>query len=223
MLFEQRPGGDYRCLMSKRPDRVVVFVDWQNVFSRARALFHGQRRHVRAVDGQIDPVELADLICRRGSSISPRELADVRVYCGVADQHEDPKMFQARANQVAAWERQGVTAITRRLQYLTDPRTRRRVAREKGIDVALAVDVVKMAIREEYDVGVVFSADTDLRPALEFVAQEYPSLRVEVAAWQHGRDRRRLNFESPAPTWCHYLNHRDYMTIRDPEDYRPRR
>lgn len=129
-------------------------------------------------------------------------------------------MFQARANQVEAWERKGVTAITRRLQYLTEPQSGRRIAREKGIDVALAVDFVKMAIRDEYDVGIVFSADTDLRPALEFVTQEYPSLRVEVAAWQRGRDRRRLNFDSPTPTWCHYLDHGDYMTIRDLEDYR---
>ncbi len=200
MLFEHWPGGDYRYLMSNRPDRVVVFVDWQNVFSRARALFHRGRRHVRAVDGQIDPVKLADLVCQRGPIDSQRQLAEVRVYCGIADQHEDPKMFQARANQVAAWERDGVTAITRRLQYLAEPRTGRRIAREKGIDVALAVDVVKMAIRDEFDVGIVCSADTDLRPALEFVTQEYPAVRVEVAAWQHGRNRRRLNFESPTPT-----------------------
>ena len=132
-------------------------------------------------------------------------------------------MYQARTNQVTAWRANGVTAITRQLQYITEPQSRRRIAREKGIDVALAVDFVGMAIREEYDIGVVFSADTDLRPALEFVAHEYPSLAVEVVAWQSGRDRRRLNFDSPVPTWCHYLDRRDYMTVRDTTDYRPAR
>jgi hypothetical protein len=32
---------------------------------------------------------------------------------------------------------------------------------EKGIDVALAVDFVMMAARDEYDVGILMSTDTD--------------------------------------------------------------
>jgi hypothetical protein len=52
---------------------------------------------------------------------------------------------------------------------------------EKGIDVALAIDFVTMAVRGEYDVGVIMSTDTDLKPALEAVAQmrgsPYPEVR----------------------------------------------
>lgn len=44
-------------------------------------------------------------------------------------------------------------------------------AQEKGIDVALAVDVVMMAARREFDVGVLFSSDTDLVPVPAFRGQ----------------------------------------------------
>jgi uncharacterized LabA/DUF88 family protein len=32
------------------------------------------------------------------------------------------------------------------------------------------LDLAVMAIRDEYDVGILFSTDTDLKPALELVA-----------------------------------------------------
>jgi NYN domain len=40
-------------------------------------------------------------------------------------------------------------------------------AQEKGVDVALAVDFVVMAVTRVYDVGILVSTDTDLVPALE--------------------------------------------------------
>ena len=58
--------------------------------------------------------------------------------------------------------------ITRSLRY---PRGWPTVpAQEKGIDVALAVDFVKLAVEGDYDVGVMLSTDNDLLPALEVVA-----------------------------------------------------
>ena len=96
------------------------------------------------------------------------------------------------------------------------------IAREKGIDVAIAVDFVTMAFRGEFDVGVLFSADTDLRPALEYVAHNHTEIRVEVAAWRSGRQARRLNFDAPYAVWCHYFDASDYQDLRDPTDYRPR-
>lgn len=56
-----RTGGDY---FSREPAKVVVFLDYQNVYRRARDTFHD------ALDpsycGQIIPVRLAQLIVARG-------------------------------------------------------------------------------------------------------------------------------------------------------------
>mgnify|MGYP001593267752 CR=1 FL=1 len=65
----------------------------------------------------------------------------------------------------AAWVNSGVTVTTRMLRYPKNwPQEKER---EKGIDVALVIDFVTMAIDNQYDVGVLASVDTDLTPALQ--------------------------------------------------------
>ena len=59
------------------------------------------------------------------------------------------------------------TVITRALRY--PPGWPAAPAQEKGVDVALAVDFVKLGIEGEYDMGVMMSTDNDLLPALEVV------------------------------------------------------
>jgi uncharacterized LabA/DUF88 family protein len=109
--------------------------------------------------------------------------------------------------------------VTRTLRYPPDwPQAR---AQEKGIDVALAVDFVQMAMAGEYDVGVIMSTDTDLRPALEAVlrlrSQGGPV--CEVAAWARaGCHGPRLSLPS-ANIWCHWLSEADYLSVADPTDY----
>jgi uncharacterized LabA/DUF88 family protein len=57
-----------------------------------------------------------------------------------------------------------VTVVRRQLRYPkswpVEP------AQEKGIDVALAVDFVRLACENAYDVDILFSRDADLVPAL---------------------------------------------------------
>ena len=89
--------------------------------------------------------------------------------------------------------------ITRSLRY---PRGWPTVpAQEKGIDVALAVDFVKLAIEGDYDVGVMLSTDNDLLPALEVVRGHDPvRIHVAVAAWSAPRHHQRLRLPG---LWCH--------------------
>jgi NYN domain len=48
-----------------------------------------------------------------------------------------------------------------------------RGAEEKGVDVELAIDIVRLAIEDAFDVAVLASGDTDLVPALKFVAGRF--------------------------------------------------
>jgi hypothetical protein len=81
--------------------------------------------------------------------------------------------------------RQGVRVFSRPLRY------RKRVVKlpdgtkysiligqEKGIDVRLALDVIGMAIRDEYDVAVIFSQDQDLSEV---------AVEIRAIARDHGR------------------------------------
>jgi hypothetical protein len=56
--------------------------------------------------------------------------------------------------------------------------------REKGVDVQLAVDFVRLALDDEYDLAIVASADSDLVPALEFVRSRFAERVIEAIAWE---------------------------------------
>lgn len=118
------------------------------------------------------------------------ELAEVRIYTGRPDPKRDRKSAMPHMKQCAVWERTGATVITRPLRYPSDwPKTK---AQEKGVDVALAIDFVTMPIDDLYDVGVIGSTDTDLRPAMEYVHNKFRGRkRVEVLNWDGGKKRTR--------------------------------
>ena len=57
-------------------------------------------------------------------------------------------------------------------------------AAEKGIDVALAVDLVRLAMQRTMECAVVFFGDKDLLPALE-TCRDLRLCHMEVASWAH--------------------------------------
>ena len=109
--------------------------------------------------------------------------------------------------------------MSRDLRY--PPDWPRRPAQEKGIDVALAVDFVMLIARRECDVGILFSSDTDLVPALEAVLALRPgdAAACEVAAWAApGRRPRSLSVRG-ASIRSHLLTEADYRSVADLTDY----
>ena len=199
-------------------NRVRVFLDYRNVYGGAREAFVPRRALGRA--GHINPLAFGELLAARTNPRQPpspqRVLEQVRIYTGRPDGEKDPRTHAAHMRQCAAWERSGAVVITRPLRYPREwPRDR---AQEKGIDVQLAVDFVAGAIDDYYDTGIVCSTDTDLLPALEFVATRFGHERAETAAWLAGGKGSELRLKSPS-TWCHRLELTDYESVRDPTDY----
>lgn len=195
------------------PRRVAVFIDYQNIYMGARRAFcPGSQNHC---DGQIDPLKLGGFL--KGLRDPTRELVAVRVYRGMPSSDKDPKGFGAARRQVAVWEQHPlVTARTRPLNYRdpSDPK-------EKGIDVLIAVDFVMMAMRKEFDVGVVCSADTDLIPALEAVVDlKRSDSCVETATWD---DRRESLGVKGHVIGKHRMDRPAYALVADPTDYTERR
>lgn len=109
--------------------------------------------------------------------------------------------------------------IARDLRYPKDWPSR--PAQEKGIDVALAVDFVMMVARKECEVGILFSSDTDLVPALEAVIALRPGKApaCEVAAWAAPGARPRSLSVRGTRIVRHLLSEADYRLVADPIDY----
>lgn len=190
-------------------DRVVVFVDYQNVHGWARRQFlpYGADRS----DGHIHPRQLGELICSRRRN--PSTLTEVRVYRGRPNPARQPGAARANDRQTSDWARSGVTVIRRNLMY--PPNYPQVPATEKGIDVAIAVDMMRMAAAGELDVAVLFSCDKDLLPAVEALT-ETGLAHVEVVAWAKAP---RLRLDGTQKPWCHYLSESDFNKIRDRFDY----
>ncbi|MGH3196987.1 MAG: NYN domain-containing protein [Streptosporangiaceae bacterium] len=187
-------------------ERIAVFLDFQNVHLVGRGLFDSGSELHRCVP---DPVRVADLIASRRKR--PSVAAAIRVYRGRPDPNHQPVVTASNDAQASQWTRDSRVHIVRRqLNYRNWPNV---PPQEKGIDVAIAVDLMHLAFRRQYDALVLFSSDTDLLPALETVV----GLRlghVEVACWAGFKPLRFPGSNPPRP-WCHSLSQADWDAVTD--------
>ena len=206
--------------MTGRPPRVMVFIDTQNLFRGAhRTFFDRERAITSGTDGQFDPVTLGELLAsRRTDGRQGRALAHVSAYTGLPDASLQPRAHAAKTRQTNEWERRGAIVTRRPLQYPHHwpNNADGRLPAEKGIDVAIAVDLIRQAERATYDVAIVCSADTDLIPAIVDV-MDHTSAVVEVAGWREGSYGERITIRGHA-VFCHWLYRDNYEAVHDPRD-----
>jgi uncharacterized LabA/DUF88 family protein len=155
--------------------RAVVFIDGQN-------LFHGVREAFGYTYPNYDVVALAGRLCQRHGWTLTR----TRFYTGIPERIDNAFWHDFWSAKLAVMGRQEVHVFSRPLRY------RNRVVRlpdgtthailtgeEKGIDVRLALDVIRLAHRREFDVAVLVSQDQDLSE----VAQEIRVIAREQDRW----------------------------------------
>ena len=190
--------------------RLVLFIDAQNTYKNAREAFFTPTAH--HIHGQINPLEVGKLVVNR--TIQQATLHQVRIYSGRPDSTKEPKTYAAHMKQCLVWQKTGIEVTTRTLLYIKNAKPQ-----EKGIDVALAIDFVTMAVDNKYDIGVIFATDSDLRPALEYVYSKYHnSISVAVVSWKTSQFKKRLSIDN-ANIWCHFLSISDYHSVADLTDY----
>lgn len=138
--------------------RAVAFIDGQNLYHHCRAAFgyHYPNYDIRKL--------VETIAAQEGWS-----LVGIRFYTGVPDATDDPAWNRFWTNKLAAMGRQGIHVFSRSLRYrnqsvkLPDGSTHSFLhGEEKGIDVRIALDIIGQAVRNEYDVALVFSQDQDL-------------------------------------------------------------
>lgn len=146
--------------MRKEPanKRTVVFIDGQNLFHAAKDAFG-------YLYPNFDVLGLASGLCVREEF----SLVGVRFYTGVPDKADSPHWNHFWTAKTAVLGRQGIFVYTRPV----------RRGREKGIDVRLAIDIIRMAHRGEFDVALVLSQDQDLSE----VADEVRLISLEQDRW----------------------------------------
>lgn len=155
--------------------RVVAYVDGQNLYHTAKDAFGYTYPNY-------DVKALSQTICRRQGW----ELRQTRFYTGVPAPEDNTDWNHFWIAKMATMGRQGVIVFSRPLRYryqrveLPD-RTQYTflTGEEKGIDVRIAIDVIRMAHQNEYDVALLFSQDQDLSE----VAKELRIIAKEQDRW----------------------------------------
>ena len=144
---------------------------------------------------------------------------------------ESPMWSGYWSNRVLALKRIGIRVTTRQIRYhretIAESDGSQRtitVPQEKGIDVRIALDVVRLARKRRYDVALIFSQDQDLAEVVE----EVKEISIEQNRWikvacafpygVHASYDRGI----PRTDWFR-MDKTFYDACLDPHDYRPAR
>ena len=197
----------------------MAFFDVQNLFRHAKDAFGHYHPN-------FDPVQLHRAVCQANGWLP----IETRFYTGVPDANRDPKWASYWSNRVLALKRSGVQVTTRKLRYrdelVSGGNPDQRIVttpQEKGIDVRLALDLVKMARRQSYDVAILFSQDQDLAEVVDEITEiaTEQDRQIEICcAFPDGGDatsRRGVN----RTKWFR-MDRAFYDACLDARDYRPK-
>jgi hypothetical protein len=167
-----------------------------------------------------DPVKLGEWVAQNNDDYRHRrKLCGVRVYQGVAVQRygsAEYAKYREATNRFEAWgNKYGdlVTVSRHNLKY-----DDRGFSREKGVDVQLAVDVMRMTLRDELDVAVLVSQDSDFVPVVSALSTTHPNTAfpaIETVRW-YGLPW--LNVPGCSPRY-HTIDRSVFDEIRDDTDY----
>jgi len=155
--------------------KAVVFVDGQSLYYAAKDAFGYNYPNY-------DIKRLSEKICLDQGW----DLKEIHFYTGVPDIQDNKFWHEFWVNKLTYMGQTGVTIFSRSLRYhnetvnLPNGKTHTLlVGREKGIDVRLALDVIRLAHKNSYDVSIIFSQDQDLSE----VADEVRTIATEQKRW----------------------------------------
>lgn len=208
--------------MPKEPStkRAIVFIDGQNLFYAAKHAFGYNHPNY-------NPLALAQKIC----DLKGWALKETHFYTGIPDSTDDSFWHNFWMAKLAVLGTRNIRTFSRPLRYrnqtITLPNggaTTVLVGEEKGIDIRIALDIVRLAREKKYDVALIFSQDQDLSE----VADDVKSISVEQQRW--------IKIACAFPTSPTYQNKRGvngtewikidramYDSCIDPNDYRPKK
>jgi uncharacterized LabA/DUF88 family protein len=194
-------------------DRVAVFLDYENVHRTGHESFADAGTPI--YETVVNPIEIAERLVARRKFAS--ELVAIYVFRGRPAPTLQPKPASANDIQAASWSADPRVRLVRRdLKY--ERSGGKFIAREKGIDVALAVALVETAMLGDYDAAIIFSGDTDLLPAIE-LAYRRTEPKIEIACWSSATSlwfSEGMKMDPPKRfPFCHFLGAQDFFECRD--------
>ncbi len=181
------------------------------------------------------PLKLADRLAKKTPQgvKTERQLTKVKIYRGLPVPRKESKTNAAAQRQNMSWTAKYAHLVelhTRPLAYRKEvildsdgAEIQAEIAREKGVDVELAIAMVRDSVfvnPPECEVAILFSNDTDFEPVLEMLVQNRGRDSVEVARWCDNK-----HYPPDPPTVAgvklrqHLLDHAFYKSVEDTTSY----
>jgi len=165
--------------------KAMLFIDANNWYHNLRHWFR---------PSGIDIKKIADLISKEKSL----DILEIRWYVSMPNREDNETIYKNQRAFLGHLQKQGVNIITRKLQKLSNKELKRKRQdlldswdlcevckpiveasfldidpnqKEKGIDVWIAIDMVKEAVQNNIDFCVLISGDADFVPALNLIKE----------------------------------------------------
>ena len=148
-------------------ERVVIFIDGPNLYTTLRTL--GQR---------VDYFKLAEELARG------RRLVRTYIYTTYNPERPDEKEGMERFRRTLEFGGPFVVKpIPKHKKFINEGGEKRVIWVEKGVDVALVTDMLKLAYSDAYDTAILISGDADFVEAVRAVQER--GKKVEVVMFSH--------------------------------------
>lgn len=142
-------------------NKAIVFIDGNNFYFRLKDLTSGIRGKYSLLDFDYQG------FCRNLIS-SKNQLSGVHYYIGAIKRQrrneKSEKMYADQQKLIAKLQQKQIIITLGHLIQHPD-----KSFHEKGVDVRLAVEMIRFAREDKYDIAYLLSSDTDLVPAVEEV------------------------------------------------------
>ncbi|MDO8723859.1 MAG: NYN domain-containing protein [Syntrophales bacterium] len=199
--------------------RTCVFIDGQNLYWAARHAFGYHYPNY-------DPLLLAQAVTQSRNL----NLDTIHFYTGLPDIRDNDFWNKFWTAKLAVMGSRGIVTYSRHLKYRNQTirmpdgtETTVLVGQEKGIDIRIALDVVRMARQNKLDVALIFSQDQDLSEVVDEVRhisiQQNRWIKVACAfpVSPTSVNKRGINGADWIP-----IDRKIYDSCLDKNDYRPK-
>ncbi|MET4610646.1 hypothetical protein ABIC28_001624 [Rhodococcus sp. PvR044] len=129
------------------------------------------------------------------------QVSEVTVHMGIANPQFHPARFQRESLRILRWERDSRVHVRARTSKFVAELGK---YEEKGVDTAIALDLINAQASGRFDAVVLFGADHDHEPAFR-QAFTAPGAQAVLARW----DGQRGFWPHDLKPWCHYLGEED--------------
>src|SRR3989344_6385944 len=157
-----KPGRQFLFKMENKSNRVLIFIDGNNFYYKLKDITSSKKEILRLLDFNYQ--EFAKNL------IKENILVEIRYYIGAVKRQNGPnrekseKLYADQQKLLAKMQQEKIPVVLGNLIQHPD-----KSFHEKGVDVRIAVEMIRLARENKYDIAYLLSSDTDLVPAIEEV------------------------------------------------------